>query len=439
MPATCDMMMSMTKLGTAIGTVQTQLRCVNGDSHPADSLAALPATEQVRILLLLDRQSQDREVSMLLAKARDGLDAAEATGDITALVHSKDLVHTIQKIARQLQLYDLQQQAMELTRRGERKIGVAIRNAQKRGDVATATHIRGRRRIQDFVPKKDMSGDQGHNGIAALTDGVTDEEFEEILTQARREGRLSRTHVANLCRAKSRSYNAATTLSAQQLIQLVQVMPPRLHLLILLSAWCKLKFGELQELRRGDIDVDAQLIRIRRIVLSRTNFTVVTLKPNTRSAPRDVQVPDALMATLRGHLVNHVKPDDDALLFTSGQGAHLAISSFQTQYYRARRAIGLPNLRFDDLKFIEGLETTALPVELTRQQAPLPKGTPRKTVGARKVIVDLMVTLNGLAWAANDTDPEEVDLDNHREDISDIEKSLKVITKFLTKVKEQDK
>ena len=43
-------------------------------------------------------------------------------------------------------------------------------------------------------------------------------------------------------------------------------MPDRLQLMVLLAAWCAMRFGELAELRRKDID-NKNVIRVRRGVV----------------------------------------------------------------------------------------------------------------------------------------------------------------------------
>ena len=50
---------------------------------------------------------------------------------------------------------------------------------------------------------------------------------------------------------------------------IVTAMPPRYRLMVLLAAWCQLRFGELTELRRADIDLKRSVIRVRRGVVAR--------------------------------------------------------------------------------------------------------------------------------------------------------------------------
>ncbi len=41
-------------------------------------------------------------------------------------------------------------------------------------------------------------------------------------------------------------------------------MPARYRLMVLLAAWCALRFGELAELRRSDVDVKNGVVHVRR-------------------------------------------------------------------------------------------------------------------------------------------------------------------------------
>ena len=45
---------------------------------------------------------------------------------------------------------------------------------------------------------------------------------------------------------------------------LTEAMPEKLQLMVTLASWCALRFGEIVELRRGDIDLSPDVIRIRR-------------------------------------------------------------------------------------------------------------------------------------------------------------------------------
>ena len=68
--------------------------------------------------------------------------------------------------------------------------------------------------------------------------------------------------------------------SLGELEALVSAMPPRYRLMVLLAAWCALRFGELAELRRSDVDVKNGLVHVRRAV-ARTDDGPVVKAPKS--------------------------------------------------------------------------------------------------------------------------------------------------------------
>ena len=56
-------------------------------------------------------------------------------------------------------------------------------------------------------------------------------------------------------------------LTVSQLNRLANSMPPRLRMAVLLGCWCALRYGELSELRRSDVDLSAGTLRISRGVV----------------------------------------------------------------------------------------------------------------------------------------------------------------------------
>jgi integrase len=123
--------------------------------------------------------------------------------------------------------------------------------------------------------------------------------------------------------------------------------------MILMASWCAMRFGELTELRRRDVDLDADkrigVIRIdRAVVRTEDGFAVTT--PKSDAGTRDVAVPPHLVGVIQEHLATHVGHDDDDLLFPAHHGGHLAPSTLYRRFYAAREAAGRPDLRFHDLR-----------------------------------------------------------------------------------------
>ena len=83
-------------------------------------------------------------------------------------------------------------------------------------------------------------------------------------------------------------------LTLDELADLVEAMPDKYQLLILLAAWCALRFGELAELRRKDIDLTNGRIKVRRGVV-RADGEVIVGTPKSDAGARDVAIPPHLL------------------------------------------------------------------------------------------------------------------------------------------------
>lgn len=162
--------------------------------------------------------------------------------------------------------------------------------------------------------------------------------------------------------------------SLDELETLVDAMPDRLKLMTLLASWCALRFGELAELRRGDVDTKRGVIHVRRGVVRTTVIDEdgnrrgerKVKTPKSDAGTRDVAIPPHLLPMVREHLLEHAAPGRDGLLFPDRDGGHLAPSSLYGRaaelrrdgsvkrpgwgYYEARRVAGRPDLRFHDLR-----------------------------------------------------------------------------------------
>lgn len=126
-------------------------------------------------------------------------------------------------------------------------------------------------------------------------------------------------------------------------------MPERYRAMVLLASWCALRFGELTELRRKDVDLDDGVISVRRAVV-RTEAGFRIEPPKSDAGVRDVAVPPHMAAALAGHMAKHVGPQQDSLLFPADHGGHLAPATFYRWYYKARAKAKRDDLRFHDLR-----------------------------------------------------------------------------------------
>ena len=179
---------------------------VSAELVPTDNMAALDA---------LDPQSREVAVTRMLSEARSWLAHAVEATEPQTIANFKAQMATIAEATKQLGLSkEIQLDAQEMVRRAERGVGVAIRKGQEVGTVATreraisdAALVREAKRRGDQIegitsdlPKassyattEELTGNGA--GILHMTDGVTDEDFDSAISEAKDEGNLSRANV----------------------------------------------------------------------------------------------------------------------------------------------------------------------------------------------------------------------------------------------------
>jgi integrase len=135
-----------------------------------------------------------------------------------------------------------------------------------------------------------------------------------------------------------------------ELEKIIAELPDCYALMVLLASWCALRFGELTELRRSDIDLQASKIMVRRAVVVVNGETIIGT-PKSTAGIRDVAIPPHLIPAVKQHLADHAAWGKDGLLFPAPQtGRHLQEGSFYKTWDKARKAAGRPDLRFHDLR-----------------------------------------------------------------------------------------
>lgn len=152
-------------------------------------------------------------------------------------------------------------------------------------------------------------------------------------------------------------------------------MPDRYRPMILLASWCALRYGELAELRRMDLDLSDEVIRIRRAVV-RVNGGFMVTTPKSDSGVRDVAVPPHLLPALEDHMSKYVSAKRDSLLFPAQHAPHLAPATLNQHFYRARDAANRPDLRFHDLRHSGAVLAAATGATLAELMARLGHSTP---------------------------------------------------------------
>lgn len=147
--------------------------------------------------------------------------------------------------------------------------------------------------------------------------------------------------------------------SVAELATIAERMPDRLRLAVLLGAWCALRYGELAELRRRDVDTRRGIITVARGVTwpsvrdedtGRLVSSATVSTPKSAAGVREVHIPPHILPAVTAHLEAHTQPGRDGLLFASSTGRHIHPRAFGWKWHQARTAAGRPDLRFHDLR-----------------------------------------------------------------------------------------
>lgn len=159
---------------------------------------------------------------------------------------------------------------------------------------------------------------------------------------------------ANPCRIRgagvSKRQKKIKPATLHELETIATHQPERYKGLVLLAAWCALRFGELTELRRKDIDLDNGLLMVRRAVVVVDGQAIVG-DPKSDAGVRDVAIPPHLLPAVEAHLEEFSAPGPEGLVFPGAlKGEHLAHGTYHKTFSKAREAAGRPDLRFHDLR-----------------------------------------------------------------------------------------
>lgn len=156
-------------------------------------------------------------------------------GDLDALANAKGYAETLRVATVQKQLgKDAELSAQELVRRAERCIGLGIRKGQEAGRVVKAGDIGGGGRGGQKAAESRTSSYQhldrptdfatshelwaNGTGIYALTDDVSDDDFEQAVEEAKAERNLSRANVVRKARGEpSQSSTGERVARARQM------------------------------------------------------------------------------------------------------------------------------------------------------------------------------------------------------------------------------
>lgn len=148
---------------------------------------------------------------------------------------------------------------------------------------------------------------------------------------------------------KSPKRRELDVLTPAELAAVVEAMPDRYRVAVLVSAWCALRFGELIELRRRDVSDDGAVLRIRRAAVMVDGKFIVG-PPKSAEGIRDVSVPPHVVPRLLDHLDTYTAGGRDALVFPTSRATRISQATFTKPFKAALATIGRESVRVHDLR-----------------------------------------------------------------------------------------
>jgi integrase len=160
----------------------------------------------------------------------------------------------------------------------------------------------------------------------------------------------------NPCRIKGAGKEKAAErriATVAQVDALADAVGMRWRLMVYLGAYGPMRPEELAGLRRRDVDVDVDTLRVhvRLTEPERMNGRRVQGSTKSEAGTRTVIIPAFLRRELCWHLESYAEPGPDGLLFVGEKGAPFRSSSFGRKWRKAREAVSMPGgFRFYDLR-----------------------------------------------------------------------------------------
>ena len=219
---------------------------------PGTAIVRMPeATELERA------HDPSRNAIEVLSQARMLLDQASKDEDVDRLLDLKEGAELIRVWSVQKEMgKELELSAAEFVRRTERAIGKAIRAGQERGEIARRGEHKGNQHVGPHADDSKISSAvliPNSNELAdvyAFADEATDEEFEEVLAEAKAEGNLSRANV----KRKVKQEPAKPSKRPEHLRGTRHIDPNRVVNATILAAAVDDTTFELLEGRYGELD-----------------------------------------------------------------------------------------------------------------------------------------------------------------------------------------
>lgn len=206
--------------------------------------------------------------------------------------------------------------------------------------------------------------------------------LKSILATAATDGRIKTNPCQIRGAASASTGRKITPPTAAELQRIVDHITPRFKAAVILAAWTGVRYGELTELRRKDIDVlesenDAAIVvNVSRGVTHVTGQGFVVGPTKSEAGVRSIVLPPHVNDIVLAHMKEHVGRFPDSLLFPGADGAgHLGQSAFYRHWNPARVAAKRPDLPWHGLRHYGATRAAVAGATLKELQARLGHST----------------------------------------------------------------
>lgn len=190
----------------------------------------------------------------------------------------------------------------------------------------------------------------GPTGPGAITAAKCYRLLRAICNTAIADGELARNPCA-IPGAGDEASAERPAVSVPQVYELAEAVGPRWRALVLLAAFCGLRFGELAALTLGRLDLLHGTVTVAASVSELAGGVRHVGPPKSDAGRRTVAIPAVIRDDLQQHVAQFAESGPNGLVFVGPKGRPLRNANFGRSVWRpAVSQVGLPGLHFHDLR-----------------------------------------------------------------------------------------
>lgn len=176
----------------------------------------------------------------------------------------------------------------------------------------------------------------------------------------------------NPCRIRGAGIERAVErpiIDAATILQIADVIIPRLRALVVLGGFGGLRTGEMLALTRSDVDLMHRTVRVRASVSEVTGAGRVVGAPKTDAGYRTVTLPRVAVEALDAHLAEYAQSGPDGVIFTARRGGPLRRAELSQEWRAAVAKVpGAPaGLHVHDLRHAGATMMARMPGVTTKE------------------------------------------------------------------------